>query len=177
MKKPAVLLVCLAAALPALAADKWKDEFVKHWKTTKEFTLAVAEAMPAEHYNFAPNAEEMVFGKLMAQIAMANNGNFAMVAGLKAPAPPAKIAAAYKDPKGTFDKESVVKFLADSFEFCTNALEQINEDKLDTVTGPAGRQLTGRERLWSYFTHTAHHRGQAEVYMRVKDIKPPAYRF
>ena len=26
-------------------------------------------------------------------------------------------------------------------------------------------------------THTAHHRGQAEVYLRVKGIKPPAYTF
>jgi uncharacterized damage-inducible protein DinB len=177
MKKAAVLMAGLALALPALAADKWKEEFTKHWKVTKDFTLAVADGMPAEHYNFAPNAEEMVFGKLMAHIALANNNNFALVSGQKAPPPPQNIATAYKDPKGTFDKETVRKFLADSFDFCTRALEQINEDKLDTLTGPAGRQLTGRERLWSYFTHTAHHRGQAEVYMRVKDIKPPAYRF
>jgi uncharacterized damage-inducible protein DinB len=27
------------------------------------------------------------------------------------------------------------------------------------------------------FTHTAHTRGQAEVYLRVKGIKPPDYRF
>jgi len=28
-----------------------------------------------------------------------------------------------------------------------------------------------------YFTHTAHHRAQAEVYLRVKGIKPPDYQF
>jgi uncharacterized damage-inducible protein DinB len=31
--------------------------------------------------------------------------------------------------------------------------------------------------LWYTFTHMAHHRGQAEVYLRVKNIKPPAWRF
>ncbi len=30
--------------------------------------------------------------------------------------------------------------------------------------------------LWS-FTMTPHHRGQAEVYMRMENIKPPAFRF
>jgi len=35
-----------------------------------------------------------------------------------------------------------------------------------------GRQATGIEVLCWAFTDTAHHRGQAEVYMRVKNIKP-----
>jgi uncharacterized damage-inducible protein DinB len=43
--------------------------------------------------------------------------------------------------------------------------------------GPENRKMLGLEWIWSYFTHTAHHRGQAEVYMRVKNVKPPAYRF
>ena len=40
-----------------------------------------------------------------------------------------------------------------------------------------GRQATGIEVLCWAFTDTAHHRGQAEVYVRVKNIKPPQYRF
>jgi uncharacterized damage-inducible protein DinB len=95
------------------------------------------------------------------------------VSGMKAPDTPEKIAAAYKDPKGVFDKESAVQFLRDSFDFCTKALTEITPDKGDAVTGG----MTGRERLWAYFTHTAHHRGQAEVYLRIKNIKPPDYKF
>ena len=34
-----------------------------------------------------------------------------------------------------------------------------------------------RELVLGMFTHTAHHRGQAEVYLRANGIKPPAYRF
>jgi uncharacterized damage-inducible protein DinB len=37
--------------------------------------------------------------------------------------------------------------------------------------------MTGFEWLWAYFTHTAHHRGQLEVYLRLKSIKPPDYVF
>ena len=115
----------------------------------------------------------MSFGKVMAHIALANNRAFATVSGLKAPETPEKIAAAYKDPKGgVFDKEATVQFLRDSFDFCTKALAEITPEKLDAMTGP----MSGRERLWAYFTHTAHHRGQAEVYLRMKNIKPPDYR-
>jgi hypothetical protein len=95
------------------------------------------------------------------------------VSGLKAPETPEKIAAAFQDPKGVFDKESTMQFLRDSFDFCIKALPQITPEKLDAMIGP----LSGRERLWSCFTHTAHHRGQAEVYLRIENIKPPDYKF
>jgi uncharacterized damage-inducible protein DinB len=176
MTLAAALVAVLGVGSPVFGADEGAL-FAKHWQTSAAFTLAVADAMPANRYDFKPNAEEMSFGRVMVHIAMANNNAFALVSGVKAPAPPEKVAAAYKDPKGAFDKETAVQFLRDSFDFCTKALNDITPAKLDAMTGPEGHQLSGRERLWSYFTHTAHHRGQAEVYLRVNDIKPPDYRF
>lgn len=175
--KTLTLLAALAAGLVSVCgAQTFKEVFSKHWKTSGEFTLAVADGMPAEHYAFKPNPEEMSFGVLMAHIAMANNNAFAMVSETKAPVVPEQIVAAYKK-KGDVTKEQAMRFLKESFDYCTRTLEQITEDQLKTPKGPEGRQMTGAERLWAYFTHTAHHRGQAEVYMRVKDLKPPSYRF
>jgi len=37
--------------------------------------------------------------------------------------------------------------------------------------------MTGFEWLRAYFTHTTHHRGQLEVYLRIKGIKPLDYEF
>jgi len=45
---------------------------------------------------------------------------------------------------------------------------------VDWVGMPAA---TGRQILSAMFTHTAHHRGQAEVYLRLKGIVPPKYRY
>jgi hypothetical protein len=85
MKRLTILAAALALAAPVFAADEGAM-FAKHWQTSKEFTLAVAEAMPAADYNFKPNDEEMSFGKVMAHIAMANNNRaFATVSGSKAP--------------------------------------------------------------------------------------------
>ena len=170
-----VALSLLALAAPAFA-QSGKELLNKHWTVTRDFTLAVAEAMPAEHYSFRPNQEEMSFGQLMAHIAMANNNAFATVAGEKPPAIPEKIAAGRKDPNA-IDKAAAMKFLTDSFEYCLKLMSSLPEDKLGAMSGPADRQMMGYERIWSYFTHTAHHRGQAEVYLRVKGITPPAYKF
>ena len=59
------LLGAVLIALPVTAAadDGFKAMFTKHWKVAKEFTLAVADAMPAEDYDFKPNPEELSFGR------------------------------------------------------------------------------------------------------------------
>jgi len=176
MKKAMLLVVILCA--PVFAQKTVKDALIKHWKTSGEFTVAVAEAMPAENYNFRPNPEEMNFGQLMAHIAGINNNACANASGLPRPALPPKIEEWSKDTeKVDVDKATAVAFLKDSFEFCNKAVESMTPERFDSVVGPPARNLTGFEWLWAYFTHTAHHRGQAEVYMRVKGIKPPDYKF
>jgi uncharacterized damage-inducible protein DinB len=172
------VLAILSAALPVMAQTTVKDALVKHWKTSGEFTIAVADTMPADSYNFRPNPEEMSFGQLMAHIGAANLNACTNASGMTKPALPAKIAEWAKDTKKVEpDKETAMQFLKDSFDFCNQAVASMTPSRMDTVVGPANRNLTGFEWLWSYFTHTAHHRGQAEVYLRVKGIKPPDYRF
>jgi uncharacterized damage-inducible protein DinB len=167
MKRFALAGIGLLLGLATMAQAAYRDELTKHWKTSRDFTIAVAEAMPEDGYGFKPNPEEMSYGELMAHIAQANANAFARVTGGKAPVTkPDKM-----------DKASVVKYLTDSFDYCLKTLGSLTDAQLDAMTGPEGRQLSGREVIWSYFTHTAHHRGQAEVYLRVKNIKPPQYRF
>lgn len=179
MRLSAILLALAATALSATAQTTVKDSLVKHWKTSGELTLAVADAMPADGYNFRPNPDEMSFGQVMAHIALANEGSCAIASGLARPELPTKIAewAKATTNKPEISKETAVPFLKDSFAFCDKAVASMTPEKLDAVVGPANRKMTGFEWLWAYFTHTAHHRGQAEVYLRVKGIKPPDYEF
>jgi hypothetical protein len=173
MKKK--VLTLLAVSLPALAQTSIKDALVKHWKTTADFTIAVADKMPADGYSFKPVPEELSFGQLMVQVAGANMSACANASGMPRPAVPPTISASLKDESGRVDKDAAVKFLRDTFEFCNQAVASMTPEKLDAVVGPQNRKMTGFEWLWAYFTHTAHHRGQAEVYLRVKGIKPPDY--
>jgi uncharacterized damage-inducible protein DinB len=173
-----VLLAVLAVAIPASAQTPQKEVLLKHWKTSGEFTLAVANAMPADAYTFRPTPEEMSFGQLMAHIAMADRNACTQASGLTSPALPPAIEAWAKDSaKVDVSKDAATAFVKDIFDFCGKAITEMPAANADKVVGPANRNLTGTEWLWSYFTHTAHHRGQAEVYLRLKGIKPPAYTF
>jgi hypothetical protein len=173
MKK---ILLTLALAIPAFSQSTIKDALVKHWKVTGDFTIAVAKLMPADQYGFRPVPIELSFGQLMVQIGGANLNACANASGTKMPAPPASLMASLKDEKIDVDKDTAVKFLTDSFDFCNAAVASMTPEKLDAVAGTT-RKMTGFEWLWAYFTHTAHHRGQAEVYLRIKGIQPPAYVF
>ncbi len=170
------IFLTLALAIPAFSQATVKDALVKHWKVTGDFTLAVAKLMPADQYGFRPVPVELSFGQIMIQIGSANIGACATASGMARPEIPAKLTAAYKDEKIDVDKDTAVKFLADTFDFCNQAVASMTPEKLDAMVGGT-RKMTGFEWLWAYFTHTAHHRGQAEVYLRVKGIQPPPYVF
>ena len=172
-----LLFTVAACALPVPAQSNIRDAVVKHWNVTADFTLEVAQAMPAASYNFRPTPEEMSFGSLIAHIGAANASACAGASGMARLPLPAKLAAWNKDEeKVDVDRETAIQYLTDTFAFCKKAVESMTIEKLDSKPNPA-RPTIAFETLWAYFTHTAHHRGQAEVYLRLKGIKPPAYKF
>jgi uncharacterized damage-inducible protein DinB len=175
MRKIGVALLTLLT-IPALAQSTIKDSLAKHWKASGDFTIAVAKQMPAESYSFKPVPEELSFGQVVVHIARANLGACAVASGIKRPDVSATIADA-ESGKAPADKDAAIQFLSSSFDFCNQAITTMTPEKLNAVVGPPTRQMTGFEWLWSYFTHTAHHRGQLEVYLRLKGIKPPDYVF
>jgi hypothetical protein len=162
------LLPLVIAALPWTTSGRdFKSALVHAWRTSKEFTLAVAETMPAEGYDFKPNAEEMTFGALMIHI----GGEISHDCAHAARSQPLLM------PKNT-SKDVVLKFLNESYDKCVREVESIAPDQFDaTVYTYQGAEISAFEALWYGFTQASHHRGQAEVYLRVRNIKPPAYRF
>jgi len=169
MKLAAVLLVSVSFAGLACAQDSHPlvDAMIKHYQASKELTLAVADAMPADSYTFKATDAEMSFGEQMNHIAAANANYCA--AGLETKSPFGEL----KDAS----KAAAVQNLNTAFDFCLDGLKKLTDAGLTKVTGAGARQATVFERFWGGFTHTAHHRGQAEVYLRLKGITPPQYKF
>ncbi len=169
-------MLILAAALlsiPLFAADfgPTRDEVVAQWKMSRQFTLAVAEKMPEELYKFKASPEEMAFGVLMFHIAGSQAFRLAQVAGVASPV---------ENPKGPVGKAEVMAALAASFDFCIATVAKLTEQQLAkeyTVDWYEKKTTTGRQIVAAMLVHTAHHRGQAEVYLRINGIAPPLYRF
>ncbi|MBN9662181.1 MAG: DinB family protein [Acidobacteria bacterium] len=165
-----VITVSGTAAAPEGTPENWPAL----WKVSREFTLAVADAMPAEEYGFVPAEGEMSFAALMIHIATAQAFRFAQMAGDQMPLTvPRTMAKA--------DAKAVArKLLEESFEYCQSRAGRLTQAqlaasyKVDWYERPS---VSGDRLMLAMFAHTAHHRGQAEVYLRLKGIKPPAYRF
>jgi uncharacterized damage-inducible protein DinB len=151
------------------------SEFVHDWQISKQFTVDVANAMPAEFYTFRPNPEEMTFGEQITHIAGSNVFRFNQITGIKPP-----FVLDFKKPLPS-DKESAVKVLEQSFDYVIDVLPKISPEQLRRtwhIPSWKGRpEPDGRAMILNMFVHTAHHRAQCEVYMRAKGIKPPDYTF
>jgi len=159
-----LLPLSLLTANPA-ASGNAATEYSSHFAPLSGLSIAVAQAMPPEQYGFRPHPESMNFGQLMSHIAATN---YQFCAGLKDSDPPA-----LPSPIG---KDAVVKFLSHSFDYCSGVIPNLTAQQLNaTHNSPDGR-LSGREILLAMYVHVAHHRGQAEIYLRAKGIKPPSYR-
>jgi uncharacterized damage-inducible protein DinB len=161
--------IVLAALIPLAiwaATPQSATEFGIRWTKTRKLAVAVAEAMPAEQYAFRPGPGSMSFGEQMAHLAW---GNYAFCEALNdKPAPAASTATA---------KDALVKLVGDSFDSCSTAIAGLTEEQLNRLHNSPDGRMPGREILLALYVHMAHHRGQAEVYLRVQGIRPPGYVF
>lgn len=162
----AVLLsIPLLTANAATVASSAAGEYSKHFGALSKLSVAVAQAMPPDQYGFRPHSESMTFGELMSHIATTN---YQFCAGLKDSATPALPSPA--------DKDAVVKFLSDSFDYCSGIIPNLTDEQLNKIHSSPDGRLPGKEVLLAMYVHVAHHRGQAEIYLRDKGIRPPQYR-
>jgi uncharacterized damage-inducible protein DinB len=171
----AVFVGCAAAQAAKVENPLTMQEFIQDWKISKLFTMQVADAMPAEFYNFKPTPEEMTFGELIAHIGAANVFRFSEISGKPAPF-------VITDPrKLPSDKAGAMKLLEQSFDYVIEVLPQITEEQLSAFhvgwKNRPGDIIDGRGMIMNIFVHVAHHRAQCEVYLRLKGITPPTYTF
>ena len=160
-----VLCLFIASASAVETPAPAAGEYAKHFGALSQLSVAVAQAMPPDQYGFRPHPESMDFGQLMSHIATTN---YQFCAGLKDTDTP-------KLPSPT-GKDDIVKFLSDSFDYCSGIISSLTEDQLSKAHNSPDGHLPGREVLLAMYIHVAHHRGQAEIYLRDKGIKPPSYR-
>ncbi|HEX4278011.1 MAG TPA: DinB family protein [Bryobacteraceae bacterium] len=162
----AVGAAAAATVSVASAADKEIEIFVDHWKKSKALTLKVAEAMPAENYDYKPFADARPFGGELQHLGQAE-GFYLGRLGKNGPAPAA--------PKGDTSKAATVAYLTASFDWAIGAIGQLTAADLTKPFGGRGPAMTGLELLYQAMIHTAHTRGYGEMYLRNKGVKPPDY--
>ncbi len=167
----------VAQAVSAASHAEWKnrfaqqlrDDFRAHWKSEKEYSLAVLEAMPAEHFDFKPTPEQRSFSEQVAHFTSANMGYFVRFAKSAAPPPrPDKVT-----------PEALRAFLLGTYDYVDKVLESLTEADFTRRDIAMGRMPahTAQDVFLRAYMHSAHHRGSVVAYLRLKGVEPPAWRF
>lgn len=128
--------------------------------------VAAAEAMPAEKYNFKPTPEMNSFAHLVMHIAQSNNGLCSKISDT--PAPDAKLG-------DTDPKDKLVAALKASFEYCSTALEKVDDSKLgEQMTLFGNRPFSRAAVLIILSDDWFDHYGAQATYLRLNGILPPS---
>lgn len=158
-----------AAATVGIAAegkDKEIEILTGHWRKSKDLTLKVAEAMPAENYDYKPFADARAFGGELQHLGQAEGYYLGQLGKGRAPAAP----------KNDTSKATTVKYLTDNFDWAIGVLGQLTDADLIKPFGAGrGPSMTGLDLLYQAMIHTAHTRGYGEMYLRNKGVVPPEY--
>lgn len=165
IKSIAVVAGAAPLAQLATAADKEIEILVNHWIKSKDLTLKVAEAMPAENYDYKPFADAQSFGGVLQHLAQSEGFILRRLSKSDAPAIPSK----------DTGKAVTMKYLTALYDWSIGVVGQLSASDLTKDFGSGKPQRTGLDTLYLAMVHTAHTRGYAEMYLRNKGIVPPAF--
>jgi len=163
-----ITIACLAwAAVPAFAQTDTKAMLLNHLKTSRDFTLKVADQMPEADYGFKLTPPQMSFGEQMAHLAGEQAGILAVISnGQPSPAKPASMS-----------KKDVIAFVRQSFDKSIDTVSKLTPAQLSKTYNSGEGSMTGLEVVMYMLDHTTHHRASAEMYLRAKGITPAEYQF
>jgi len=128
--------------------------------------VAAADEMPADKYSYRPTPGQMTFGHLVMHMAGSNNLLCSKISGEAAP-PEGKLA-------DTDPKERLVAALKSSFDFCTQAMSEVDDSKLsEELTLFGGRKATRAAAMIALTSDFADHYSAAAGYLRLNGLLPP----
>lgn len=176
------ILLC-TSTLGLYAADSSKASVSKMEDRTlsgiEHEWVSLAEAMPADKYNFAPSngafdgvrTFEQQVGHVGAVLYMVSSGVMEQKI-------PAEAGSGENGPANLKTKDDYVKYLKDAFTYAHKAMGSLTNDNFtDMVPGPFGGKKMPRGSLAELaVAHSFDHYGQCVVYARMNNVVPPASR-
>lgn len=148
--------------------DAFFTEYLKKWQNSAQYTIELAESMPADKYDFKPSDDVRSFRE---QVVHTMNN---MVWLSSSYLTDAKFAGDLK--RKDLSKEEIIKLLRQATIFAENAVKNLEAKDLEVTVDFFAGPMTKRQILALMSDHMTHHRGQIIVYARMNGIKPPRYR-
>ena len=182
MARPALVVILIGSTMTnvfaqGLGTNRVASIFQNQLTLVESDVVSLAEAMPAEKYDFKPTAGEFAgvrtFGEQVKHVATMIYMTSAIVLEEKSPYGPGTNDNGPDDVKG---KDAIVAYLKASIAYARKAMGSLTEQNaLDPLKTYFGSQP--RAEVASGLTyHSYDHYGQMVVYARMNGIVPPASR-
>jgi DinB family protein len=173
------ILLAASAAVAADAPSTPGGAFDQQLKTIESELVPLAEAMPADKYDFAPKNGEFAgvrtFGQQVSHIAAVIYLCSASVLGEPVPE---EAGEGESGPSSLKTKDDIVKYLKASFVYGHKAMNSVTaQNMLTPAKSPfGGGQVPRLSMITVPVWHSFDHYGQMVVYARMNGIIPPASR-
>jgi len=144
-----------------------KSAWLEKWENSKNYLIAMAEAMPEAHYDFKPTERQMSFKEQLIHI----KGNMDWLSNTYF------TEIEFKRTKEALPetKEATILLITAAFDAAAKIIENAPEAELaETVSFFAGPK-SKLQILNLLQDHVTHHRGQLIVYLNLNDVTPPSF--
>ncbi|MBZ0327768.1 MAG: DinB family protein [Altibacter sp.] len=158
-------LFCISNVLAQQTTPK--EAFLEKWENSKHYMIAMAEAMPAEHYDFKPTERQMSFKEQLIHI----KGNMDWLSNTFF------TEKEFKKEKTTLPetKDETIALLSEAFDATLAIIKNSSESELATVVDFFAGPKSKLQILNLLQDHVTHHRGQLVVYLNLNEVEPPKY--
>jgi uncharacterized damage-inducible protein DinB len=166
MKKCLIIaLLCISNTIFAQA--EIIGAFVEKWDNSKDYLIAVAQAMPEDKYDYKPREREMSFREQLLHIQ--DNMNWLGTTYFSENKYEKKEA-----PKG-LSKIQIIQGSEISFDKAKAFVQKTNDVELFLKVSFFAGEKSKLQILNLMQDHVTHHRAQILVYLNLNEIQPPKY--
>lgn len=136
----------------------------------KTYTLAIAEKLAADKFDFKPVKEEMSFKEQLVHIG--ENIYWLSSIYINEEINPINT---NKTRASEMNKEQVLEFVASAYDYAIKAMSEMDEKTLSKEFNWSGGKMNKFQFLNLIQDHQSHHVGQLIVYLRLNGVAPPRY--
>ena len=166
------MLFCSLSSLLYAQQDNFIEDYLERLENSRTYLILVAEAMPADNYDFRASQESKTFAENLMHIGYAMDWHSQSLLGGRAS----------RDWKTdtTFvvankSKDDMIARINKTFDETISLIQRFDTTQFDDKLDYLGLERTKRQIFLLLADHITHHRGQMLVYLRMNGLVPPRY--
>jgi hypothetical protein len=159
------VIALLFFSVGAMAQNPVSDGLRDRLATVSKNTIAAAEEMPADKYNYKPTDAQVPFGHWISHAASANYFLCSKLTSTTAP----EAGVQETDPK-----DKLIEAMKKSFDYCSTQLPKLQDSQLgEEITVFHDRKSTKGATTLELSADWADHYAQMSTYLRLNGLLPP----